>query len=83
LKAPKNWRTQRGSSFPGRKQRGHALDFEGIVAGQEAEKQDEMAKKEGKFSESAPDGIFSASIPHMRIKTFQWHQNEKLHQSEI
>jgi hypothetical protein len=54
LKAPKKWRTQRGSSFPGRKRRGHALDFEGIVAGQEAEKQDKMAKKEGKLSMNWP-----------------------------
>jgi hypothetical protein len=63
LKAPKEWRTQRGSSFPGRKRRGHALDFQGIVAGQEAEKQDKMAKKEGKFSDvSVQPAFMVASI---------------------
>jgi hypothetical protein len=69
LEAPKNWRTQRGSSFPGRKQRGHALDFERILAGQEAEKQDEMAKKEGKFRESLSWGLFH------RINPAYAHQN--------
>jgi hypothetical protein len=35
--------------FLGGKRRGHRLDFEGIVAGWNKEKQEEIAKKEGKF----------------------------------
>jgi hypothetical protein len=60
-------RARHDSIFPGRKRRGLALDFEGILAGGEAEKQDEIAKKGGIFAERSLLRHDPASLADNRI----------------